>query len=191
MTEKLTERIVRKWLKSTTPRLKRVTTRTLICRVLEAVKRMDFEKNKFAEEWTKGKFIRSPETTVYLIDDNDKVLQEFNPSVYIHFLLNQIFYIGEIIFCRNEVKAEQGHWKTKGFTKGKKLISVGGEAIVFASKLGILGDICVRAQAFDSAVFTSSFEEDEYVYKINLCSNYVQADGNDDDKQKSIHFAKI
>jgi len=195
MMRELSESKVREWLYSLRGRLKRVTTRSFECRLIEAVERMDFERNKFAQEWTTVEFKKKKNRKSFILsgflyDKNENLLERFLPSSYILFLLGKVFDMKkcddeELILIRRNLQAEKGYW-AKGNTLEKSVIAEGGEAIVFKSRIRTFGKIVVRVQSFDSALFTKNFKKKEYVYKINLFSNYVRADGSNNDNDKSI-----
>ena len=187
----LTEERVISWLNAIKGKLKRNTTRTLECRILEAIERMDFRRNKFAQEWTAVKFTKEKNVlSGYIYDKNDNELERFLPSFYLKFLLSDLISMKKyenqgLKLYRRNLRAEKGNW-AKSKTFKKSVIAEGGEAIVFSSRIKTFGKTVVRVQSFDSALFTKHFTKKDYRYKINLFSDYSKADGSTNDNDKSI-----
>ena len=67
---------------------------------------------------------------------------------------------------RTVLKEENGEWQIPAELKNK-IISEGGEALVFSEKFGIF-ETAVRIQIFDSFLFTDDFGLDLLTWKINF-----------------------
>ena len=69
---------------------------------------------------------------------------------------------------RSEIKEETGFWKLNDELKNK-IISEGGEAVIFLEKFGNL-EAAVRIHLFDAFLFTTNFGANELKWKSNLIS---------------------
>ena len=73
-----------------------------------------------------------------------------------------------MLINRNEIKEETGFWKLNDELKSK-IISEGGEAVIFLEKFGNL-EAAVRIHIFDAFLFTTNFGANELKWKTNLIS---------------------
>jgi hypothetical protein len=81
-------------------------------------------------------------------------------------ILNSNSNLKNVMISRSEIREENGEWEIEAELK-KKLLSKGGEALVFSEKFGNL-ETAVRLQIFDSSLFTSNFGLDSITWKIHF-----------------------
>ena len=76
--------------------------------------------------------------------------------------------LSDVFIERYEIKEESGEWKLDNQLK-RKLISEGGEALVFSEKFGG-NEMAVRVQIFDPILFTKKLGGDQIKLKTHLIS---------------------
>jgi len=76
--------------------------------------------------------------------------------------------LSNVFIGRSEIKEENGKWKLENELKGR-IISEGGEAIVFCEKFG-KDEMAVRIQIFDPFLFSQKFGADLIKFKTHLIS---------------------
>ena len=157
---------VEKWLDGFLKKIKRKTTRTQKCRLIAAVERMTFRKDNNAYWWQYCEF-DGDKGTIFRDDqfDQDKI-----EDLELSEIQKQILLLGESFLnekiSRSKIKEEKGKWELTDEIKNK-LISEGGEALVFSEQFGKL-ETAVRVQVFDPFLFTDKFGHDSVVFEINL-----------------------
>ena len=151
------------WLKEFLPKLKRTTSRTQKCRLLESVERLNFNDDRYAGWW---KFVKFDKEGCGTIFRKNRKLEEFEQTEFQKVILeNGPSFIDKEI-GRWEIKEESGDWQLDDNLE-KKVLSQGGEAIVLAENFDELETV-VRVQVFDPFLFTEKFEEFGYIYEIHL-----------------------
>jgi hypothetical protein len=158
-----------KWLKEFLPKLERESTRTAKCRLIASVERHEFENHLYdATDWQFFKFV---ENKGVLYDKDKKQLDdkgEFEATSFQKKILRENSNLSDVLIGRFEIKEENGEWKLKNELKDK-LISEGGEALVFSEKFGEV-EMAVRVHVFDPFLFTKKFGVDRIKLKTHLIS---------------------
>ncbi|CBY10826.1 unnamed protein product [Oikopleura dioica] len=173
---------IEKWLEGFLAKLKRTSTRTEKCRLILAVERMKFENDHYAAWWN---HVRFGEENGEIFDRFKESLQKIKITEFQKQLLksNAALKIGH-----SEIKEEKGEWKIPTELKSK-IISEGGEALVFSEKFGIF-ETAVRIQIFDPFLFTDEFGLDLMTWKINFEKDYekaVKKDESGNENQMPMH----
>ncbi|CBY40980.1 unnamed protein product [Oikopleura dioica] len=166
---------INEWVKCFLPKLERESTRTDKCRLVASVERHEFGDDRGAfylmkrnKCWKNSKQLQSKK----------KKFQ--NPS------------LSDVFIERYEIKEESGEWKLDNQLKGK-LISEGGEALVFSEKFGG-HEMAVRVQIFDPILFTKKLGGDQIKLKTHLISDYETAidyDHKNDEKNNEDFVVPI
>ena len=143
-------------------KLKRNSTRTEKCRLISSVERMTFEDDDCAGWW---KNVRFGEDEVEIFD-KFRCLQKIKLTEFQKMILISNSNLKNVMISRSEIREENGEWEIEAELK-KKLLSKGGEALVFSEKFGNL-ETAVRLQIFDSSLFTSNFGLDSITWKIHF-----------------------
>ena len=154
---------VENWMKSFLANLKRTSTRTQKCRIISAVERTDFEDDNYASWW---KHVRFGEENVEIIAYTGRSLQEMKIPEFQKYLLKSDSSLKNQLIGRSEIKEENGEWQIPAELEAK-LISQGGEALVFCEKFGNF-ETAVRIQIFDPFLFTNDFGLDSLTWKIHF-----------------------
>ena len=158
---------IEKWLKGFLAKLKRTSTRTEKCRLILAVERMQFENNDYAALW---QYVRFGEENVEILDPRKNVvkknLQKLKITEFQKQLLKSNAALKNQLIGNSEIKEEKGEWNIPAELK-TKIISEGGEALVFSENFGIC-ETAVRVQIFDPFLFTDNFGLDLLTWKINF-----------------------
>ena len=154
-----------KWVKCFLPKLERESTRTEKCRLIASVERHEFGDNFIAKEWRFCKFVGK---NGIIFDDNKKEIEKFKLTSFQKKILRQNPSLKNVFLGRSEIKEETGFWKLNDELKNK-IISEGGEAIIFLEKFGNL-KAAVRIHIFDAFLFTSNFGAKKIKWKTNLFS---------------------
>ena len=153
---------IEKWLKGFLAKLKRTSTRTEKCRLILAVERMQFEDDGYAGWWT---HVRFGEKNVEIFWKNES-LQKIKFTEFQKQLLKSNAVLKNQLIGHSEIKEEKGEWNIPAELK-TKVISQGGEALLFSEKFGIY-ETAVRIQIFDPFLFTNDFGLDLLTWKINF-----------------------
>ena len=151
------------WVKCFLPKLERESTRTEKCRLIASVERHEFGGYWNAENWRFCKFVGKNR----IIFDDDKE-EKFKITSFQKKILRRNPSLKNVFLGRSEIKEETGFWKLNDELKNK-IISEGGEAIIFLEKFGNL-KAAVRIHIFDAFLFTSNFGANELKWKTNLIS---------------------
>jgi len=154
---------IEKWLKGFSAKLKRTSTRTQKCRLILAVERMQFDDDDYAAWW---KYVQFGEENVEIFDMFKKSLQKIKINEFQKQLLKSNAALKNQLIGHSEIKEEKGEWKIPAELE-TKIISEGGEALVFSEKFGIFETV-VRIQIFDPFHFTNDFGLDLLTWKINF-----------------------
>ena len=153
------------WLKCFLPKLKRESTRTAKCRLLASVERHEFRDNFNAIYW---RFCKFDGNKGILFDENKEKLEEFYATSFQMKILRENPDLLDIFIGRSEINEENGKWQFLNGLK-EKIISEGGEAIVFSEKFGE-SEFAVRVQIFDPFLFTTMFAANQIKWKAHLIS---------------------
>jgi hypothetical protein len=156
------KRELEKWLTGFLAKLKRNSTRTQKCRLILSVERMTFEKDRYAVWW---KYVQFGEDKLEIFGKFG-FLQKIKLTKFQKMILNSNSNLKNVIISRSEIRVENGEWEIEAELK-KKLLSQGGEALVFSEKFGNL-ETAVRLQIFDSSLFTKVFGLDSISWKIHF-----------------------
>ena len=158
---------IEEWLEGFLAKLKRTSTRTEKCRLILAVERMQFEDDNYASWW---KHVRFGEENVEILNTRKlaakKNLQKIKITEFQKQILKSNAALKNQLIGHSEIKEEKGEWKIPAELK-TKIISEGGEALVFSEKFGIC-ETAVRIQIFDPFLFTDDFGLDLLTWKINF-----------------------
>ena len=103
-----------------------------------------------------------------LFNDDKKELEKFKLTSFQKKILRRNPTLENVFLGRFEIKEETGFWKLNNELKNK-IISKGGEAIIFLEKFGNL-KTAVRIHIFDAFLFTTNFGANELKWKTNLIS---------------------
>ena len=103
-----------------------------------------------------------------LFDQDRKQLEEFEATSFQKKILRKNQDLVNIFISRSEIKEENGKWQLLDGLK-EKIISEGGEAIVFCEKFGE-SEYAVRVQIFDPFLFTTMFAVNLMKWKTHLIS---------------------
>ncbi|CBY12814.1 unnamed protein product [Oikopleura dioica] len=165
---------IEKWLEGFLAKLKRTSTRTEKCRLILAVERMQFEDDWYAAWW---KHVRFGEENVKILDTGINVgkkdLQKIKITEFQKELLKSNASLKNQLIGHSEIKEEKGEWQIPAELK-TKIISEGGEALIFSEKFGICEN-AVRVQIFDPFLFSNNFGLNFLTWKINFEKDYEQA----------------
>jgi hypothetical protein len=151
------------WLKCFLPKLKRESTRTAKCRLLASVERHEFEYKSDAEKWRYCKFVGNKGI---IFKENKGQLVDFEATSFQKKILRENPELRNVFIGRSEIKEENGKWQLLDGLK-EKIISEGGEAIVFSEKFGE-NEFAVRVQIFDPFLFTTMFAANQIKWKTHL-----------------------
>jgi len=154
---------IEKWLKGFLAKLKRTSTRTEKCRLILAVERMQFKNDDFAAVWTHVQF---GEENVEIFNKYKESLQKLKLTEFQKQLLKSNAALKNQLIGHSEIKEENGEWNIPADLKNK-IVSEGGEALVFSEKFGIF-ETAVRIQIFDPFLFTNNFGLDLLTWKISF-----------------------
>ncbi|CBY34846.1 unnamed protein product [Oikopleura dioica] len=170
---------IEKWLERFLAKLKRTSTRTQKCRLILAVERMQFENDSYAAWW---KHVRFGEKNVEIFDTGKNVakknLQKIEITEFQKQILKSNSALKNQLIENSEIKEEEGEWQIPAELK-TKIISEGGEALVFSEKFGIF-QTAVRVQIFDPFLFTDNFGLDLLIWNINFEKDYEKAVNKDE-----------
>ncbi|CBY12806.1 unnamed protein product [Oikopleura dioica] len=161
---------IEKWLEGFLAKLKRTSTRTEKCRLILAVERMQFERDVYAAWW---KYVQFGEEKVEIIAYDNDSLQKIKITEFQKQLLKSNASLKNQLIGHSEIKEEKGEWQIPAELK-TKIISEGGEALVFSEKFGFF-ETAVRVQIFDPFLFTNNFGLDLLTWKINFEKDYEKA----------------
>ncbi|CBY11880.1 unnamed protein product [Oikopleura dioica] len=159
------------WLKYFLPKLGRESTRTEKCRLIASVERQEFERNYTASKWRFCMFVGEDGI---IFNDEKKELENFKITSFQKKILRRNPNFKHVFIGRFEIEEENGFWKLNHELKNK-IISEGGEAIIFLEKFGNL-KAAVRIHIFDAFLFTTNFGANELKWKTNLISDFEKAD---------------
>ncbi|CBY32153.1 unnamed protein product [Oikopleura dioica] len=165
---------IEKWLEGFLAKLKRTSTRTEKCRLILAVERMQFEDYTFAGWWQHVRF-GEKNMEIFL---NNEILQKIKITEFQKQILTSNGSLKNQLIGHSEIKEEKGEWKIPAELK-TKIISQGGEALVFSEKFGIY-ETAVRIQIFDPILFTDEFGLDLLTWKIYFEKDYEKAVNKDE-----------
>ncbi|CBY14413.1 unnamed protein product [Oikopleura dioica] len=160
---------IEKWLKGFSAKLKRTSTRTQKCRLILAVERMQFKNDHYASLWNHVQFGEENGEIFW----KKKSLQKIKINEFKKQLLKSNAALKNLVIGNSEIKEEKGEWNIPVELK-TKIISEGGEALVFSEKFGIFETV-VRVQIFDPFLFTDDFGLDLLTWKINFEKDYEKA----------------
>ena len=153
------------WVKCFLPKLERESTRTEKCRLIASVERREFGDDWFARNWRFCKFVGK---NGIIFNEWKKELEKFKITSFQKKILRRNPTLENVFLGRSEIKEESGFWKLNDELKNK-IISEGGEAIIFLEKFGNL-KAAVRIHLFDTFLFTTNFGANELKWKTNLIS---------------------
>ena len=159
----LEKKEVEKWLKVFVKKIKRKTTRTKKCRLVAAVERNTFREDWNAWRWQYCQFDGDKGT---IFDRHQDEMEEFELNeTQKEIIFSEPTFLKKKI-SRWEIKEEKENWELTDEIK-KKIISEGGEALVFSEQFGNI-ETAIRVQVFDPFLFTDQFGYDEIDFEINL-----------------------
>ncbi|CBY15266.1 unnamed protein product [Oikopleura dioica] len=101
------------------------------------------------------------------------MLKEFKATSVQKTILCRNPSLSDVFIGRSEIKEESGEWKLDNQLK-RKLISEGGEALVFSEKFGG-NEMAVRVQIFDPILFTKKLGADQIKFKTHLIFDFETA----------------
>ncbi|CBY15600.1 unnamed protein product, partial [Oikopleura dioica] len=153
------------WVKYFLPKLERESTRTEKCRLIASVERHDFGYYNNARDWRFCKFVGK---NGIIFNEWKKELEKFKITSFQKKILRRNPTLENVFLGRSEIKEETGFWKLNDELKNK-IISEGGEAVIFLEKFGNL-KAAVRIHLFDAFLFTTNFGANELKWKTNLIS---------------------
>ena len=153
------------WLKCFLPKLERESTRTAKCRLLASVERHEFGDDGNASVW---RFCKFDGNKGIIFDEDRDQLEEFKTTSFQKKILRENPDLLNILISRSEIKEEAGEWKFLDGLK-EKIISAGGEAVVFSENFGE-DEFAVRVQIFDPFLFTQKFRAYQIQSKTHLIS---------------------
>ena len=162
------KREIGKWLTGFLAKLKRNSTRTEKCRLISSVERMNFEEHKYAAWWEYVQF-GEEEAEIFMPKrfwPKNKSLQKIKLTDFQKMILNSNANLKNEMISRSEIREENGEWDLPVELQ-TKIISNGGEALVFLEKFGNL-KTAVRLQIFDPFLFTKDFGLDSLSWKIHF-----------------------
>ncbi|CBY31500.1 unnamed protein product [Oikopleura dioica] len=171
---------IEKWLKGFLAKLKRTSTRTEKCRLILAVERMQFENDNYAPLW---QYIRFGEENGDIFGKFKQSLQKIKITNFQKQLLKSNAALKNKLIGHSEIKEERGEWQIPAELK-IKVISEGGEALVFSENFGIC-EFAVRLQIFDPFLFTNDFGLDLLTWKINFEKDYEKAVNKDESEKQN------
>ncbi|CBY43496.1 unnamed protein product, partial [Oikopleura dioica] len=166
------------WVKCFLPKLERESTKTEKCRLIASVERQEFgnESKHYAVFW---RFCKFGAKKGFIFDDNQKHLEKFKATSFQKKILRQNPTLKNVFLDRSEIKEENGKWNLKNELKNK-LLSEGGEAIVFNQKFGE-NLMAVRIAVFDSFLFTKQFGAGQIKWRTHFISDFGTATDNKKD----------
>ena len=150
------------WLTGFLPKLKRNSTRTEKCRLISSVERMTFEDDQYAYLWQYVRFGEDEGEIFY----KNRSLQKIKLTDFQKMILNSNANLKNEMISRSEIREENGKWDSPAELK-TKMISEGGEALVFSEEFGNL-KTAVRLQIFDPFLFTKNFGLNSLSWKIHF-----------------------
>lgn len=103
-----------------------------------------------------------------IFGENKEELEKFKVTSFQKRILRRDPNLSNIFIGRSEIKEENGYWKLTDEVI-RKLISEGGEALIFLEKFSKT-DMVVRIQAFDPFLFTAMLRCDEFKWRTHLIS---------------------
>jgi len=159
---------INEWVKCFLPKLERESTRTDKCRLVASVERHEFGDDVSRHHVTDWRFFKFVGKKSLLFDEKKKMLKEFKATTVQKKILRRNPSLLDVFIGRSEIKEENGEWKLDNQVKGK-LISEGGEALVFSEKFGG-HEMAVRVQIFDPILFTKKLGADQITLKTHLIS---------------------
>ncbi|CBY35032.1 unnamed protein product [Oikopleura dioica] len=164
---------INEWVKCFLPKLERESTRTDKCRLVASVERHEFGDDVSRHHVTDWRFFKFVGKKSLLFDEKKKMLKEFKATTVQKKILRRNPSLLDVFIGRSEIKEENGEWKLDNQLKGK-LISEGGEALVFSEKFGG-HEMAVRVQIFDPILFTKKLGADQITLKTHLISDFETA----------------
>ena len=153
------------WVKCFLPKLKRESTRNAKCRLLASVERHEFGHERYAERW---RFCKFDGNRGIIFDGHKDELEEFEATSFQKKILRENPNLLNVLIGRSDINEENGKWQLLNGLK-EKMISEGGEAIVFSEKFGEV-EFAVRVQIFDPFLFTEKFRENQIKWRTHLLS---------------------
>ena len=151
------------WLTNFFAKLKRTSTRTQKCRLISSVERMEFEDDWQFVYW---KYVRFGDVEAEIFDKHKKLRQKLKITEFQKGILESDESLKHRYLSRSEINEENGEWKIPAELK-EKLLSRGGEALVFSETFGDV-KTAVRLQIFDPFLFTKDFGLDSITPKIHF-----------------------
>ena len=151
------------WLTGLLAKLKRTSTRTQKCRLISSVERMTFEEDVYAATW---EYVRFGEEQAEIFYKNKVRHQKIKLTEFQIMILKSNQNLKNKLISRSEIREESGEWEISADLK-KKLLSEGGEALVFSEFIGDFETV-VRLHIFEPFLFTKSFALDSLSWKINF-----------------------
>ena len=145
-----------KWLGIFLPKLKRESTRTEKCRLLASVERHDFGDLWNARGWQFCRFVGN-QGIIYDSEKNER--ERFAQTFFQKKILLRDPNLIDVMISRWDILAEEGEWILDSTLKSR-IISEGGEAVVFVEKFGNR-DYAVRVQAFEPFLLTDDLKAAE------------------------------
>jgi hypothetical protein len=158
------------WLKCFLPKLKRESTRTAKCRLLASVERHEFDDYDNAALW---RFCKFDGNKGIIFDKDKEQKEEFEATSFQKKILRENPDLLNVLIGRSEIKEENGKWQLLDGLK-EKIISEGGEAIIFSEKFGDR-EFAVRVQVFDPFLLTDEYAVNQIRWRTHLISgrNYI------------------
>ena len=156
---------INEWMKLFLTKLERESTRTEKCRLVASVERNEFRDKLRAKYWRFCKFVGKKGI---IFDEDLERLEEFEATSFQKKILRRNPNLSNVFIGRSEIKEESGKWKLENELKGR-IISEGGEAIVFSEKFGKV-EMAVRIQIFDPFLFTKKLGANLVKWKTHLIS---------------------
>ena len=156
------------WLKCFLPKLERETTRSEKCTLISSVERHEFGDDDNAEYW---RFCKFDGTNGTIFDKDKDKLENFKLTSFQKRILRKNPDLKNVFLGRFEINEENGEWNLNDELE-RKIISEGGEALIFSQKFGNY-EVAVRIQVFDSFLFTPKLGVDKIKWKTHLISGKI------------------
>ncbi|CBY16104.1 unnamed protein product [Oikopleura dioica] len=143
---------------------------------------MQFEENIYAAWW---KYVQYGEENVEIFDTRKnkekRNLQKMKIPKFQKHLLKSDASLKNQLIGRSEIKEEKGKWQIPAELK-TKIISEGGEALVFSENFGNC-KTAVRIHLFDTFLFTDKFGYDKLSWKMHFETDYEKAAKSDESEK--------
>jgi hypothetical protein len=163
------KREIEKWLTDFLAKLERTSTRTPKCRLISSVERMELKDDWQIIFW---KYVRFADDEAEILDKHENLREKVKITEFQRKILRENPGLKNIMLSRSEIKEERGEWEIPNELESK-IISRGGEALVFSENFGDM-ETAVRLQIFDPLLFTEDFGLDSITWEIHYEKGMVR-----------------